>query len=77
MESYPSVFRFTSPDGKLAIATVHSDDADLVCEEAQIGVDIAHKIVDRAAQEVARQGWLFCLVCVSKVYSPAKSGCSF
>jgi hypothetical protein len=41
MESDPSVFRFTSPDGKLAIATVHSDDADLVCEEAQVGIDIA------------------------------------
>ena len=36
-----------------------------------------YKIVDRAVQEVARQGWLFCVVCESKVYSPAKFGCSF
>lgn len=41
MECDPSVFRFTNPDGKLAIATVHSDDADLVCEVPQIGIDIA------------------------------------
>lgn len=41
MESDPSVFRFTNPDGKIAIATVHSDDADLVCEVPQMGIDIA------------------------------------
>ena len=41
MDSDPSVFRFTSPDGKIAIATVHSDDADLVCEVPQVGIDIA------------------------------------
>ena len=33
-----------------------------------------YKIVDRGAQGVARQGWVFCVVCVSKGYSPAKCG---
>ena len=41
MESDPSVFKFTNPDGQSAVATVHSDDADLICETPQIGLDIA------------------------------------
>ena len=41
MKSDPSVFTFKNPEGKIAIATVHSDDADLVCEIPQIGIDIA------------------------------------
>ena len=41
MKSDPSVFKFVSPEGKIAIATVHSDDADLVCEVPQVGIDIA------------------------------------
>ena len=41
MKSDPSVFTFKNPEGKTAIATVHSDDADLVCEIPQIGIDIA------------------------------------
>ena len=36
-----SMFKFVSPEGNITLATLHSDDVDLVCESPQDGVSIA------------------------------------
>jgi hypothetical protein len=36
-----SLFKFTSPQGNVTLATVHSDDVDLICQVPQDGVFIA------------------------------------
>ena len=35
------MFKFVSPEGHHVLATVHSDDVDMICEAQQAGVAIA------------------------------------
>jgi hypothetical protein len=41
MQNDKSLFRFTSPKGNITLATMHSDDVDLVCQNPADGVFIA------------------------------------
>jgi hypothetical protein len=41
MQNDKSLFRFTSPDGGICLATLHSDDVDLICQNASDGTLIA------------------------------------
>ena len=36
-----SLFKFVSPNKRIVLATLHSDDVDLVCEDPNDGVAIA------------------------------------
>ena len=41
MQCDRSLFKFTSPEGKVCLATLHSDDVDMICEVASDGALIA------------------------------------
>ena len=41
MTNDKSMFKFVSPQGSISIATVHSDDVDMICQTPQDGVAIA------------------------------------
>ena len=51
-----SMFRFTSPEGRIVIACIHSDDVDCVCEDVMDGMFIAEEFNKRFSPKEGEPG---------------------
>ena len=56
MMSDKSMFRFTSPEGRIIIACIHSDDVDMVCEDPIDGMFIAEEFDKRFSPKEGEPG---------------------
>ena len=56
MVTEPSMFKFTTPKGKVVIACIHSDDVDCICEDIVDGTFIASEFNKRFAPKPGEDG---------------------
>jgi hypothetical protein len=53
MMNEKSMFKFVSPEGKVVIMVVHSDDCDMVCEDSKAGLYICEQFRQRFGIKMA------------------------